>query len=284
MERSARPLRVTPTVKTVATPTVKTAATPTAKTAATPTARTPDGHSPPTGIPAASGAPPQLAPTWIDRRQFHPDAPRLDDLRVEPDIWSLACRWSSRSLVDAQWGDAERLWDRFLRGGVRAPGFRLVRLGSTLTRRDFCRSAPIGNEQVDDLVDPNRVLQHYAAGATVVLQALQFSDPVYAELSTNLALELDHPVQVNAYLTPPAEQRSRHPLRLPRRHRRAARRTQALARLAGASPQRTAAQARSVDRPAVTRRTRRRGHRPGARAGRLPRHPTRLSACRRIGR
>ena len=49
------------------------------------------------------------------------------------------------------------------------------------------------------------MLQHYAAGATVVLQALQFSDPVYAELSTNLALELDHPIQVNAYLTPPAE-------------------------------------------------------------------------------
>ena len=49
------------------------------------------------------------------------------------------------------------------------------------------------------------MLEHYAAGATVVLQALQFSDPVFAELSTNLALELDHPVQVNAYLTPPAE-------------------------------------------------------------------------------
>ena len=105
----------------------------------------------------------------------------------------------------APWGDAERLWDRFLGGGVRAPAFRLVRLGSTLPRREYCRSAPIGNEQVDDVVEPNRVLEHYAAGATVVLQALQFSDPVFAELSTNLALELDHPVQVNAYLTPPAE-------------------------------------------------------------------------------
>ena len=107
--------------------------------------------------------------------------------------------------ADAPWGDAERLWDRFLRSGVRAPGFRLVRLGSTLSRRDYCRTAPIGNEQVDGVVEPNRVLEHYAAGATVVLQGLQFSDPVFAELSTNLALELDHPVQVNAYLTPPAE-------------------------------------------------------------------------------
>jgi hypothetical protein len=107
--------------------------------------------------------------------------------------------------LDAAWGDAERLWERFLTGGTRAPGFRLVRLGATLTRRDYCRSAPIGNRQVDDIVQPNRVLEHYASGATVVLQALQFSDPVHAELSTNLALELDHPVQVNAYLTPPAE-------------------------------------------------------------------------------
>jgi hypothetical protein len=80
-----------------------------------------------------------------------------------------------------------------------------VRLGATLSRRDYCRSAPVGNEQLADLVEPNRVLEHYAAGATVVLQALQFSDRVFAELSTNLALELDHPVQVNAYLTPPEE-------------------------------------------------------------------------------
>jgi bifunctional lysine-specific demethylase and histidyl-hydroxylase NO66 len=110
-----------------------------------------------------------------------------------------------RLSVDTSWGDAERLWDRFLSGGVRAPAFRLVRLGATLARRDYCRSAPVGNQQLDDVVEPNRVLEHYAAGATVVLQALQFSDRAYAELSTNLALELDHPVQVNAYLTPPAE-------------------------------------------------------------------------------
>ncbi len=110
-----------------------------------------------------------------------------------------------RVAVEAPWSDAERLWDRFLSGGVRAPGFRLVRLGETLSRRDYCRSAPVGNEQLDDVVEPNRVLEHYAAGTTVVLQALQFSDRAYAELSTNLALELDQPVQVNAYLTPPAE-------------------------------------------------------------------------------
>ena len=146
-----------------------------------------------------------MTEAWYARREFHPNAPRLTDFVADPACFetnSLALRAIT---VDAPWGDAERLWERFLRGGGRAPGFRLVRLGSTLSRRDYCRSAPIGNEQVDGVVEPNRVLEHYAAGATVVLQALQFSDPVFAELSTNLALQLDHPVQVNAYLTPPAE-------------------------------------------------------------------------------
>ena len=142
---------------------------------------------------------------WFTRRQFHLDAPRLADLVADPDCFETCALAASSIAIDGPWGDSERLWDRFLGGGVRAPGFRLVRLGSTLPRGECCRSAPIGNAQVDDVVEPNRVLEHYAAGATVVLQALQFSDPVFAELSTNLALELDHPVQVNAYLTPPAE-------------------------------------------------------------------------------
>jgi hypothetical protein len=143
--------------------------------------------------------------SWLDRREFHPGAPRLADLLAEPAGLVAGRLAVATAPVDAAWGDAARLWDRFLTGGVRAPGFRLVRLGSTLTRSDYCRSAPIGNQQVSDVIEPNRVLEHYAAGATAVLQALQFVDPVYAELSTNLALELDHPVQVNAYLTPPGE-------------------------------------------------------------------------------
>jgi lysine-specific demethylase/histidyl-hydroxylase NO66 len=142
---------------------------------------------------------------WITRREFHAAAPRLADLVADSGCFESGEVTVRRVSVDAPWGDSERLWDRFLRGGARAPAFRLVRLGSTLARREYCRSAPIGHEQVDDVVEPNRVLEHYASGATVVLQALQFTDPVFAELSTNVALELDHPVQVNAYLTPPAE-------------------------------------------------------------------------------
>ena len=36
----------------------------------------------------------------------------------------------------------------------------------------------------------------------MVIQGLQFSDPHLGRLATNLALDLDQAVQVNAYLTP----------------------------------------------------------------------------------
>ena len=147
-----------------------------------------------------------MTDAWINRREFHADAPRLADLVADAGCFEAGEVAHRRVSVDAPWGDAERLWDRFLTR--RRPGARVPPRPSRQRRcRDatYCRSAPIGNEQVDDVVEPNRVLEHYAAGATVVLQALQFTDPVFAELSTNLALELDHPVQVNAYLTPPAE-------------------------------------------------------------------------------
>lgn len=141
---------------------------------------------------------------WIERRELHPDALRLEDLARDraPAGHDVTCRPCAAAPGD--WSDAERLWDRFLSAGTRAPAFRLVRDGSTLSRSRSTRQASVGSQRIDDLVEPNHVLEHYAAGATVVLQALQFSDPVFAKMSTNLALALDQPVQVNAYLSPPA--------------------------------------------------------------------------------
>ena len=141
---------------------------------------------------------------WIERREFHPDAPQLAELtgsRAALAGREATCHRGAAAPGD--WSDAERLWDRFLAGGTRAPAFRLVREGTTLPRSKVTRHASVGSQRIADLVEPNHVLEHYASGATVVLQALQFSDPVYAKLSTNLALALDQPVQVNAYLSPP---------------------------------------------------------------------------------
>ena len=68
----------------------------------------------------------------------------------------------------------------------------------------YCRTAGIGHRTIDDAIQPNRVLELYADGATMVLQGLQLTDPVLARVANNLALALDHPVQINAYLSPSA--------------------------------------------------------------------------------
>ena len=96
------------------------------------------------------------------------------------------------------------LWDGALRRGLRQPGFRLVRDGTQLSTRDTCRTAGLGHRTLDDVIQPNRVLELHAAGATMVLQGLQLSDPRLARLANNLALDLEHAVQINAYLSPAA--------------------------------------------------------------------------------
>lgn len=92
-----------------------------------------------------------------------------------------------------------------LRRGTRKPAFRLVRAGSTVQRSGVSRRAGIGNRDLDDVVDPNRVVDRYRNGDTVVLQGLHHTDPHLAELANNLALALDQPIQINAYLSPPSQ-------------------------------------------------------------------------------
>ncbi|MBK6310191.1 MAG: hypothetical protein IPF42_06255 [Candidatus Microthrix sp.] len=107
-------------------------------------------------------------------------------------------------MAQAHLADPERWWDDLLTRSARAPAFRMVRDGATLPRTQLCRSAGVGHQRLDDLIEPNRVLEAYDEGASLVLQGLQHSDPAMARLSTNLALELDQPVQLNAYLSPAA--------------------------------------------------------------------------------
>ena len=57
--------------------------------------------------------------------------------------------------------------------GLRYPAVRVVRDGEVVDRECFTRSARTGRAQVDDLVEPGRVLDLFADGATIVLQALQ---------------------------------------------------------------------------------------------------------------
>ncbi|WP_052669080.1 cupin domain-containing protein [Nitriliruptor alkaliphilus] len=90
--------------------------------------------------------------------------------------------------------------------GLRAPSFRLVRDGRTLPRSAVTRSVRIGSRPVSDLVDVQAVHREFAAGASIVLQGLHRSFAPVAELCRSLEVSLTHPVQANAYLTPPVAQ------------------------------------------------------------------------------
>ena len=57
--------------------------------------------------------------------------------------------------------------------GLRHPAFRLVRDGEAIVPADYTRPARTGVARIDDLIDPGRVLDLFAGGATVVLQSLQ---------------------------------------------------------------------------------------------------------------
>jgi hypothetical protein len=89
---------------------------------------------------------------------------------------------------------------------LRLPAIRLVRDGTPLDSATYTRSARLGNKEVADVADPGRVYERFGEGATIVLQGLQrFWEPL-TRFCRELELELTHPVQVNAYITPPAAQ------------------------------------------------------------------------------
>lgn len=98
------------------------------------------------------------------------------------------------------------LWADLLARSARRPAFRLVDNGTTADPGTVTRAARLGNRDLTDLAAPNKVIDGYRAGATVVLQGLHLTDPDLARFANNLALDLDQPIQVNAYLSPAAAQ------------------------------------------------------------------------------
>ena len=66
--------------------------------------------------------------------------------------------------------------------------------------------ASLAGQPLTGLVDARKVLDLFDGGATVVLQGLHRYWPPLRELTAELELELGHPCQANAYLTPPGSQ------------------------------------------------------------------------------
>jgi bifunctional lysine-specific demethylase and histidyl-hydroxylase NO66 len=97
--------------------------------------------------------------------------------------------------------------DRFLTAtALRSPFFRLVKAGERIPESAYTRTGRAGSRPVHGIADPARIASLFGDGATIVLQGLhRWSEPV-ARFCRGLELELGHPCQVNAYITPAAAQ------------------------------------------------------------------------------
>ncbi|GAB3860937.1 hypothetical protein GCM10028801_24350 [Nocardioides maradonensis] len=98
--------------------------------------------------------------------------------------------------------------DRLLTSSaIRTPAVRVARDGAVLPPAAFTRrGASLAGEPLTGLVDPRRALALFGEGATIVLQGLHRYHPPLGDLVAELELELGHPCQANAYLTPPGAQ------------------------------------------------------------------------------
>lgn len=87
------------------------------------------------------------------------------------------------------------------RRGLRAPFLRVAQNGRTLGDREFTQGGGVG-ASVADQVSDDKLLSLFASGATLVLQGLHRTWGPLIDFAQQLAGELGHPVQANAYVTP----------------------------------------------------------------------------------
>jgi hypothetical protein len=90
--------------------------------------------------------------------------------------------------------------------GIRLPAFRLVADGGPVPPREYTEDVPWRPTAFDALGRADRVAAAHAAGATIVLQALQLHWHPAALYCRGLEQRLGFPVQANAYATPAGAQ------------------------------------------------------------------------------
>ncbi len=89
---------------------------------------------------------------------------------------------------------------------IRTPSIRVARDGAVLPESAYTRGATLAGKQLTGLVDARKALALFDQGATIVFQGLHRYWPPLTRLIAELELELGHPCQANAYLTPPGAQ------------------------------------------------------------------------------
>jgi bifunctional lysine-specific demethylase and histidyl-hydroxylase NO66 len=101
--------------------------------------------------------------------------------------------------------DADAIDELVSERGLRTPFLRVAKNGATLTDRAFTAPGGVG-AGIADQVSDDKLVRLFADGSTLVLQALHRVWPPILEFCQRLAAELGHPIQANAYVTPPQNQ------------------------------------------------------------------------------
>jgi hypothetical protein len=121
----------------------------------------------------------------------------------------FACEvWGRTALLTRGAGDfsdlfsAEAVDELVSRRGLRTPFLRVAKGGTTFPDSSFTSPAGVG-ATISDQLDDTALWRKFADGATLVLQALHRTWEPISDFSSRLATELGHPVQANAYITPP---------------------------------------------------------------------------------
>ncbi|MFE5672694.1 cupin domain-containing protein [Agromyces sp. NPDC056523] len=134
-------------------------------------------------------------------------------IRVDADefahrYWGREPLLSTASELEGGFDDlfsAEAVDELLTRRGVRTPFIRMAHEGAVLAPSAYTASGGFGAE-IADQVSSDKVLAEFAGGATIVLQGLHRLWPPIIEFTRALVADLGHPVQVNAYVTPPSSQ------------------------------------------------------------------------------
>jgi ribosomal protein L16 Arg81 hydroxylase len=85
--------------------------------------------------------------------------------------------------------------------GLRTPFARMAKEGTVLGTNRFTGPGGFGAE-IADQVDSDKVLREFTDGSTLVLQGLHKTWAPLAEFTRQLIIDVGHPSQVNAYITP----------------------------------------------------------------------------------
>jgi ribosomal protein L16 Arg81 hydroxylase len=153
-------------------------------------------------IPEATTALPTEPP---DRLSVLSRCVATDPQKFAIEHWGRRPLLSQSDALPRDFGDllsADTVDELIAERGVRAPFIRLAKDGDLLARDCYLGPAGFGAEMPDQ-VDSAKVLSQFASGATIVLQGLHRLWPPLIDFVRDAVDELGHPVQANAYVTPP---------------------------------------------------------------------------------